>query len=233
MKKIITLLLLIMLAMLFIISPVISIYREYFSVEKYNQMYGAKTFVDIFYEPKSKKCEIYDIGGFGYIDLEIIKDNPNEKAFYVKNSYKIFDEKTISKLMNLLRECKFLPIERKEAFKLSLLFDENNAVTSLGISSKWFDDEYNSLFSEKIVEEINEQCDRISSCTIFFVGEDLYLMGVCPTRIMGSSYSKYEKPDFSETVTVMFELEMSESAQKVLDLKDEFYPGHNKLWMLE
>ncbi len=234
MKKIIAIVLaLVIICAVILISPAIGVYREYFTAEKYNEMYTEKTFTDIFYEPESKECEVYSIGGFGCIDLDIIKNKPSEKEYYVKYSYRIFEEEIIEKLMNLLRECKFIPVERKEAFKLSLSLDEKSAVTSLDLSGNWFADEYNGLFSEKIVEEINEQCDRISDCTIFTVDGKLYLVGVCPTRIMGSSQTKYERPDFSETITVTFEIEMSESAKEILDSKDEFYPSEERLWDLK
>ncbi len=145
----------------------------------------------------------------------------------------MFEEETIEKLMNLLRDCRFIPVERMEAFKLSVSVNESNAITSLDLSSNWFAEEYNGLFSESIVEEINQQCERISRCTVFALDGKLYLVGVCPSRITGGSYTKHERPDFSETVTVVFEIEMSESAEKIASLRDEFYPGKDRVWLLK
>ncbi len=61
------------------VSSFVGVYTEYFSAEKYNEMNTEKTFDEIFYEPASKECEIYGVGGFGCIDLDIIKNNPDEK----------------------------------------------------------------------------------------------------------------------------------------------------------
>ena len=165
--------------------------------------------------------------------MDIIKNNPNEKNYYEEHSYRLFEEETIEKLMNLLRDCRFIPIGRKEAFKLSVSMNVSNAITSLDLSSNWFAEEYNGLFSESIVEEINQQCERISKCTVFALDGKLYLVGVCPTRITEGSYTKRERPDFSETVTVAFEIEMSESAEKIVGLRDEFYPGEERMWLLK
>ena len=82
-------------------------------------------------------------------------------------------------------------------------------------------------------DEINEQCFGISECTIFEHDDKLYLLGAYANKIIGGSYLKYERPSFAETLTVMYEIEMSDEAKKILQSKDKFYPGKDNIWCFD
>ena len=211
--------------------PIIN-YTKYFSKTTYYVSDNNVEFKELFYEPESKECEIYGIGNFGYIDIAILTEHPEEIYYYNEHNIKIVDSATIDELMNLLRQCTFIPIERNDAFFLSCYLNNKNSITSLNVDSLWFDDEYNSLFSKTVVDEINEQCFGISECTIFEHDNKLYLLGAYANKMIGGSYLKYERPSFAETLTVMYEIEMSDEAKKILQSKDKFYPGKDNIWCI-
>ena len=208
-------------------------YTKHFSKTAYYVSDNNVEFKELFYEPESKECEIYDIGNFGYTDMAILAEYPEEIDYYNEHNIKVFDSATIDELMNLLRQCTFIPVERDDAFFLSYCLNDKNSITSLNVDRLWFDDEYNSLFSKTVVDEINEQCFGISECTIFEYDDKLYLLGAYANKIIGGSHLKYERPSFAETLTVMYEIEISEEAKKILQSKDKFYPGKDNIWYID
>jgi hypothetical protein len=143
--------------------PIIN-YTKHFSKTTYYVSDNNVEFKELFYDPESKECEIYDIGNFGYTDIAILAEYPEEIDYYNEHNIKVFDSSTINELMNLLRQCTYIPVERNDAFFLSYYLNDKNSITSLNVDSLWFDDEYNSLFSKTVVDEINEQCFGISEC---------------------------------------------------------------------
>lgn len=232
-KKIIFVLTAVVLVIAVFCSLPIINYTKHFSKTTYYVSDNNVEFKELFYEPESKECEIYDIGNFGYTDIAILAEYPEEIDYYNEHNIKVFDSSTINELMNLLRQCTYIPVERNDAFFLSYYLNDKNSITSLNVDSLWFDDEYNSLFSKTVVDEINEQCFGISECTIFEHDDKLYLLGAYANKIIGGSHLKYERPSFAETLTVMYEIEMSDEAKKILQSKDKFYPGKDNIWYID
>lgn len=210
-----------------IISPILSYYNEFYSNDIYYETYHKSDFDELFYNPPSKKCEVYEIGGFGYVDSSLLAESPEMIDYYVELGIKVFDSNLIDELMRLLEQCNYIPIKKEKAFSLNLLFNPNNKITSLAIDIAWFYSEDNPLFSEKIIEEINGECYGISECSIYELEGKLYLIASFPYQIMGAGHLKYERPNFGETLTSMYEIEMTEEAVELLERKDDFYVGEN------
>ncbi len=229
-KKIFILISVVILFFSTLMLPVIYTYNSFFS-DSYHQEHKVLEYEELFFNPKSKKYNIYTIGGFGYIDISILSKHPEEIIHY--ENEKMFDRETIDKLISILEKCTFIPIESKEAFFINYFkHKSSNDITSLSIDNGWFEDSYHDLFSEKVVEEINEQLFGISECTLFECDGKLYLVGAYTYEIVGGSFIKYEKPNFGKTKTVFFEVAESEASKELIEMREVFYPGEDNVYSL-
>lgn len=218
--------------LVFMLTSLCYCYVTCFSEHNYLSANKTVSYNEVFFEPESKKQEIYDIGGFGYIDLAILTEHPEEIEYYNKYGIKVFEATTIDRLMSLLRQCSFAPVEREEAFWLNLRFNKSNCVTSLTLSSFWFNDEYNSLFSKTLVDEINEQCFGIIECSVFEIDDKLYLLAAYANQILGGSNLKYEKPNFAKTMTVVYEIKEPSVIKELINYKETFNPGEDRIYTI-
>ncbi len=226
---------------LLVVLPVIGHYFKNYTYSNYLYFEEELGYHDIFYSPESNWWKMYGIGDSDVETYNYLINNPTSalKKYYDKHNMFAHPADLMTDLIFLLEDCSFKSVERTDAFWMSLLFNYNNNISTLRLSSSILSKQLHSknahpekseiVFGEFDLENIGIELEsddiRIMHAGIYeFRGTTYLVADYAEPGIVVGVLSANQNVDLSlfETKTVMFEIIDSDFENEIVERKYAF-----------
>lgn len=231
----------IVFVLLIVVLPVFGHYFKNYTDSNYLYFEKELGYHDIFYSPEFEWWKMYGIGDSDIETSKYLLNNPTSdlKKFYDKNNMFAHSANLMSDLIFLLEDCSFKSVERTDAFWMSLLFNYNNNISTLRLSSSILSKQLHSKNAHPEKSEIVFGEYDLENIGIELESDDIRIMHAGIYEFHGKTYlvADYAEPGFVvgmlsanqnldlslfETKTVMYEIVDSDAENEIVERKYAF-----------
>lgn len=218
-----------LIAVLFsVVVPATQLYRNdmldgyRYQYKNFNDVVDYKT---LFYDPPTLEYELYTLGFTSHEGARIL----NGRKYY--KSLREFDENTIVKFNNILKQCHFKPVDKKKASVLSIFVSDFTNVAYTDMRDDYISPEMqesvveNDSFKPDVLKYVMDKGFGVSSASINKIFGKTYMFALFyngQDTVTLKNGDKYIVPKYSEEKLSVFEVVSDDAGKELISNRKNF-----------